>query len=147
MATGDDLSALSMLLGMNQVQAPDGMGLYAKRFIPKATDLNFEKRVLNPSDYPVLRDGADIATHKMAWSEGDKGFMAYPTVVQDGNRLKELSPEQAWLHANQTGEFRQFDTPFEAEQYSKGGYKNQWGDNEKSSYLQQLQRLTSQGTK
>lgn len=141
---GDRL--LEMLMGLDKVQAPDGMGLYAQRFVPKDTQLNFEKRVLNPSQYPVLKQGDGFATHKMAWGEGDNGYQAYPTVVQDGNQLRELGGREAWDFANQTGEMRQFNTPFEASEYARGGYKNQWGAGE-PSFIEQLKSLLAQGKK
>lgn len=141
---GDRL--LEMLMGLDKVQAPGGMGLYAQRFIPTDTKLNFEQRVLNPSQYPVLKQGDGIATHKMAWGGGDGEYQAYPTVVQDGGQLKELDGREAWDYANKTGELRQFSTPFEASEYARGGYKNQWGASE-PSFIEQLKGLLAQGKK
>lgn len=132
-------------LGRQSVQAPEDMLMFDKRFVPADSQLNFEKRVLNPSSYPVLdQGGGQIATHKMAWGEGDGKYQAYPTVVQqqDG-QLKELGGDEAWAHAVQTGEFRQFDTAKEAEDYARGGYKKQWGAGEQTpSLIEQLQQLT-----
>ena len=98
-------------------------------FIQPDTKLNFEQRVLAPSKYPVLqnKDGT-VSTHRMAWGDSNGKFFAYPTIVQlpDG-QLHQLTDEQAWHHAMETKEYREFSTPEDANAYASGGYKNQWG--------------------
>lgn len=139
----DKLSAM-LLPNPNQVEAPPGMMLYAKPFVPSGSQLNFEQRVLNPSKYPVIKnEDGSIMTHRMAWGEGDGGYYAYPTVVQDSpNSLRELGDREAWEYAMKTGEFRAFAKPEEAEAYAAGGYKMQWGaDEPKESLLQQLAKF------
>lgn len=132
--------------GRSRVDAPEDMLMFAKPFVPADTQLNFEKRVLQPSKYPVLQqqDGS-IATHKMAWGEGDGKFQAFPTVIQgEDQQLKELGSREAWAHAMQTGEFRQFDTAQEAEDYARGGYKKQWGSQDpQPSLIEKLQSLST----
>lgn len=134
---------LGQLTGMNQVQSPDGLGLRKDRFIPADTKLNFEKRVLTPSQYPSLpQEGGGIATHKMAWSDTpDGGGVVYPTIIQQGKQLVELNPEDAYRYAMDNGEFRKFKTQAEADAYAAGGYKNQWGAGEPKTLVQQLQEI------
>lgn len=102
-------------------------------YIPDNTNLQFEKRVLNPSAYPVLPlSNGNVATHKMAWGEGQGAlgtpfYMAYPTVIQDGIRLKELDPREAYRHALEFNEYRRFASPIDAQNYASGGYKQNWG--------------------
>lgn len=101
----------------------------ARQWIADDTLLNFEKRVLNPSAYPVLKnEDGSISTHSMAWGGGDGKFFAYPTVVQgpDGNLVR-LDDRTAWAHAMETKEFREFATPEDADAYASGGYKSSWG--------------------
>lgn len=124
----------------DQVDYPADMLMFNKPFIPADTQLNFEKRVLTPSQYPVLpQEDGSIATHKMAWSDLDDGFMAYPTVVQgkDG-KLAELDGRQAYEYALANKEFRKFPTAQEAEDYARGGYKKQWGAGEKRDPQQDM---------
>ena len=100
--------------------------------IPMDTQLNFEKRVLNPSSYPRIYNGdGSVSTHRMAWGEADGKFMAYPTIVQQGNELKQLNDQEAFQHAVRNKEFRSFDRAEDAEAYASGGYKKFWGLREK----------------
>jgi hypothetical protein len=114
--------------------------------------LQFEQRVLYPSRYPVLEEGDGkgqswIATHKMANAEvtlksGEPPTpIAYPTVVygNDGS-LKELSPDEAFDRALQTGEYRKFDSPDAAALYAEGLYKRAWGKGDSlEASMKQLQ--------
>lgn len=114
------------------VQAPQDLGPRS-RFVPADSQLNFEQRVLQPSQYPVLpQEGGGIATHKMAYAGVDDGFIAYPTVVQmpGAKALTELDGKAAIDHAMQTGEFRKFADEQAAADYARGGYKQQWGASE-----------------
>lgn len=141
----DSWSKLSkMLMGdPNEVRAPEDMLLFNKPFVPKDSKLNFEQRILTPSRYPVLNnEDGSIATHRMAWGEVDGKQVAYPTVVQKGDQLVQLDDRQAFEHAMQSGEFRSFDNPTDAENYARGGYKKQWGAGEpKPSLLEQLKEF------
>ncbi len=93
------------------------------------TKLNFEKRVLSPSMYPVINnpDGS-YSTHKMMWGDSDGKYYAYPSIVQlpNGTR-KELHPDLAWQYAMENKEYRVFNTPEDAARYADGGYKQSWG--------------------
>lgn len=104
----------------------------ARQWIDDNTKLNFEKRILNPSTSPTLKnpDGS-YSTHSMAWGGGDGKFYAYPTVVEapDGSLIR-LPDEAAYFHAMDSGEFREFTTPEDADAYASGGYKNSWGRGE-----------------
>lgn len=105
-------------------------GIPYRQYVPQNTNLNFEKRILNPEQYPELNnDDGSFATHQMAWSSGKNGYYAFPTIIQDpvSGNLKSLSPLQAVQYAIKSGEYRKFNTPEEAEQYANGGYKYQWG--------------------
>lgn len=128
----------------NRVSAPEDLGPVGKPFVPLDSKLNFEQRVLNPSKYPVLKnDDGSIATHRMAWGEVDGKQVAYPTVIQEGNSLRQLGDDEAFDHAMKSGEYRSFDNPTEAERYAKGGYKQQWGANEPApTIVDQLKKLT-----
>lgn len=102
-----------------------------RQWIDDNTKLNFEKRVLNPSAYPQLQnEDGSYSTHSMAWGDGDGKFFAYPTVVQDGDKLVRLPDQLAWQHAQETGEYRTFTTPEDADAYAAGGYKDSWGRGE-----------------
>lgn len=114
------------------VQAPGDLGPRTS-FVPQDSQLNFEQRVLRPSQYPVLpQEGGQIATHKMAYAGVDDGFVAYPTVVQlpGARELVELDGKAAIEHAMKSGEFRKFANEQEAMDYARGGYKQQWGAGE-----------------
>lgn len=99
------------------------------QYVLSDSKLQFEKRILNPSQYPVLtNEDGTISTHEMAWGEMDGKYIAYPTVVQLPNgKLQRLPDEIADFYARENKEYRTFDTPQDAENYSRGGYKFQWG--------------------
>ncbi|WP_300760133.1 hypothetical protein, partial [Janthinobacterium sp.] len=82
--------------------------------------------------YPVLNnEDGSVSTHSMAWGGGDGEYYAYPTVVQaaDGKLIR-LPDEAAYFHAMDSGEFRRFSTPEDADRYASGGYKDSWGRGE-----------------
>ena len=142
----DSWNKLNALLGPNpnEVEAPPGMSLYAKPFVPSDSQLNFEQRVLQPSKYPVIKnEDGSITTHRMAWGGDPGNYMAFPTVIQDSpNSLRQLDDREAMQHALKTGEYRAFSKPEEAEAYAAGGYKVQWGAGEKKeSILEQLSKF------
>jgi hypothetical protein len=96
------------------------------------TALNFEQRVLKPNSYPRIDNGdGSYSTHRMAWGEADGKYLAYPTIVQEGNQLKQLNDQEAFQHAVRNKEFRAFDRPEDASSYAEGGYKKFWGLGEK----------------
>lgn len=103
----------------------------AQQWIPENTKLEFEKRVLNPSSVsPLQNEDGSYSTHRMAWGDSDGKFFSYPTIINNGGKLIQLDDATAWSHAMETGEYRMFNTPEDAEAYSSGGYKNSWGRNE-----------------
>ena len=93
---------------------------------------NFELRYLFPSKYTTLKNkDKTVSTHKMANSEVDGRYIAYPTIVQlegqddllDLGQTGNLALDYAW----KTGEFKEFDTEEEAAEYANNGYKKLWG--------------------
>lgn len=117
--------------------------------IPSDSPLQFEQRILRPSQFPVLDMGrGQVMTHKMMNAEVDINGVstpvAMPTVVYDPakKRLTELSPDAAFEHAIKTGEYRTFGTPEEASAYAEGMYKRHWGQGDNMDALaNELQRL------
>lgn len=92
-------------------------------------DKNFVRRILDPQAYPTLdnKDGSH-SSHSMAWSDSPDGkYIVYPTVVYDEQtkKLRRLGDKQAYEHAVSTGEMIEFDTPDEADWFSKK-YKSVW---------------------
>ncbi len=103
----------------------------ARQWVADDTPLNFEQRILNPSKYPTLQnEDGSYSTHSMAWGGGDGNFYAYPTVVQVGDKLVRLPDQVAYQHAMESGEYRSFTTPEDADAYASGGYKDSWGRGE-----------------
>lgn len=101
--------------------------------IPLNSKLNFEQRVLNPSKYPGLPlSNGDVASHLMAYNDmtdrnGKPYYMAYPTVVQQGDHLVQLDPREAINYALKNNEYRRFNTPEEADYYTKYYKDRFWG--------------------
>jgi hypothetical protein len=83
---------------------------------------NFEKRIQNPAQTIENKDGTS-STHKMMSFEADGKYYAAPTIVQINGKLLELKPEEAIDYAMKNGEFKEFKTEKEAQQYAEGGYK------------------------
>jgi hypothetical protein len=91
-------------------------------------DKSFVDRIINRRKYPVLDLGnGQYATHKMAWNESDGKYHVFPTVLYDGKELRQFSPDEAYNHAKSTGNFIEFNTPEEADYFSKR-YKAFWGE-------------------
>lgn len=89
-------------------------------------DKDFVRRIILPDHYPKLKnkDGT-YSTHSMTWGQfGDK-YRVFPTVSFDGDKLKRFKPRDAWKKAEETGDFIEFDTAEEADQFSKE-YKKYW---------------------
>ncbi|AXH72048.1 MAG: putative LigA [Podoviridae sp. ctda_1] len=106
----------------------DMLGEVDQQFVPLDSKLNFEQRILNPEAYPYLtNEDGSISTHEMAWGElGDK-FIAYPTIIQLPNgKLQRVPDEIATQWALDNKEYREFNTPDDADRYARGGYKFQW---------------------
>lgn len=100
----------------------------ANNILNQYKQFNFVDRVLNREKYPFIDYGdGNYATHKMAWGEGNGKYYVYPTIVYNKNKnaLTELEPKMAAQYARTSGEFIPFDTPEEAEWFSKN-YKSVW---------------------
>ena len=117
----------------DQAEVPDYLrGMQDGPDVPLDSALQFEQRILYPSRYPVMeQERGQAATHKMSWGEvdmdGKPGYVAFPTVVYDGKKLKELDPDAAFEHAMKNKEYRSFASPEEASLYAEGLYKRAWG--------------------
>lgn len=117
----------------DQAEVPDSLrSMQDGPDVPLDSALQFEQRVLYPSQYPVMeQEGGGVATHKMSWGEvdmdGKPGYVAFPTVVYDGKELKELDARAAFEHAMKNKEYRSFASPEEASLYAEGLYKRAWG--------------------
>lgn len=83
---------------------------------------NFEQRIQNPTQVINNADGTS-STHKMMSFEADGKYYAAPTIVQVNGKLVELKPKDAIDYAMKNGEFKEFKTEKEAQQYAEGGYK------------------------
>ena len=86
----------------------------------------FVKRILNPSQYPVLNnnDGSH-STHSMAWGEKDGKYYVFPTVLNTGDKLKRFEDDVAWDYTQKTGNYIVFDNPEDAQYFSEH-YKDFW---------------------
>lgn len=141
----------------HRAELPSQFNGMAEEVIAPDSALQFEQRVLRPSQFPVLdlrdkKGRGEVATHRMMNAEvglDDSGVptpIAYPSVVYDEKTktLRELAPQAAFDHALKTGEFRKFGTPAEAGAYAEGLYKKHWGaGDDLDAFTRQLQ----QGTK
>jgi len=103
-----------------------------KRTIQKILEANkekgFVKRILNPEKYPTLPLGdGRSGTHLMSWGKIDDKYVVFPTILYDeGVGLRRFSPSEALSHVMQTDNFIEFNTPEEADWFSKN-YKRVWG--------------------
>lgn len=80
---------------------------------------NFVDRIVDPYA-PSTNVMGVPATHYMSSAEVDGRNIVYPNVVQrgSGNQLQHLSPEEAIDYALKTGEFMEFGTPEEANNFA-----------------------------
>lgn len=103
----------------------DGL-IKIKQILEKNKNKTFVDRILNPNNYPRLDlGGGNFATHKMSWMQvGDK-YHVFPTVLWDGKNLNEYTPEAAYEYVKQSGNYIEFDSPEEADWFSKR-YKDIW---------------------
>lgn len=98
------------------------------RILMAHKDKTFVDRILNRDKYPTLDLGnGAYATHKMAWTEADGKYYAYPTVLWDGKQLREYDPKSAFDQVMKSGNFIEFNTPHEADWFSRR-YKAAWGE-------------------
>ncbi len=108
--------------GLQRVQA----------LLQEHSDKNFVQRILHPKNYPSIDLGEGYhGTHLMSWATvGDKAIV-YPTIIQDPEtgELKRLNQKEAMDTALRTKEFIKFNTPEEADWFSKN-YKRVWNQGE-----------------
>lgn len=132
MSPMDNSLALDALKGLSSSPTPPkapldiqaGGAEYPSAKVYQLLQMNQQKqfvdRILHAGRYPVMNlGGGQIATHKMAWGTADGKAYMYPTIVLQGGKLVELSPDQAFRHAMSTGEYIAFDRPEEAEWFSQ----------------------------
>jgi hypothetical protein len=97
---------------------------------------SFMKRVLNPSQFPVLKnEDGSVSTHMMEDAEVDGKFVAYPTIVQKASGELGRIEGDALVLAMDTGNYVEFDTQEEASEFAMGGYKEFWGKEDGSQPL------------
>lgn len=87
----------------------------------------FVQRILHKDKYPTLpnKDGS-ISTHSMAWSEVDGKYIVYPTVLYGGgDKMRRFEDEEAVPLAMESGNYIEFDSPEQADWFSKE-YKSYW---------------------
>ncbi len=92
-------------------------------------DKNFVKRILSPDKYPTIDNGdGTYSTHLMAWSDAPDGkYRVYPTITYDtkSKSLTKLEGDAAYSKADSTGDYIEFETPEEADWFSRN-YKKAW---------------------
>jgi hypothetical protein len=104
-----------------------------KQILEENKNKPFVDRILNRKYYPTLHLGdGKYATHKMAYMQtednsGNPIYRVFPTVLYNGDKLKQHNPKEAFKLTSQTGDFIDFKTPEEADQFSKR-YKAVWGE-------------------
>lgn len=98
---------------------------------------NFERRIAtmnSPKALKLKNSDGSYSTHSMAYASTDRGYIAYPTVVEmNKGTLTRLSSDVAVKYALATGEYKQFkprpkgkiaeSAKARAEAYAAGGYK------------------------
>ena len=86
----------------------------------------FVQRILNPAAYPSLdMGGGQVATHRMAWGKLGNQFLVYPTVLPEGDGLKDYG-DAAFNEVLRSGDYIKFDSEKDADWFSKR-YKGAWG--------------------
>ena len=91
-------------------------------------DKSFVQRILKPKDYPSLDlGGGKTASHKMSWAESEGKYHVFPTILYGPDKqLHQYTDwKEAWDNVKETGNFIEFDTPEEADDFSKN-YKRYW---------------------
>ena len=84
---------------------------------------NFERRMNDPFAPKLANPDGTYSTHSMASAEVDGRFIAYPTIIQQGDSLVRLSDKQAIKYALKNNEYREFPTEKASRDYAEGGYK------------------------
>jgi hypothetical protein len=99
---------------------------YLGWILSQHSDKDFVQRILKPAESPILedRDGKGYATHKMAYEYNNGKYYAFPTIMREGKGLRDYGKE-AFREALNRGEYIEFNTPGEADWFSKN-YKKIW---------------------
>ena len=100
--------------------------------------LNFVQRILSPEKYPIITSKQDSrlkkgeeASHQMGWGQNGPDetateFYVYPNIVQEGEHLNWLEPDEAHSYAtSDVGERIVFDNKADAAWFSEA-YKLIW---------------------
>lgn len=87
-------------------------------------DKEFVRRVLDPALYPIQRnpDGS-VSSHRMGSAEVDGRNIAFPTLVHDPRASSLRKPEDPVREAMNSGEYIEFRTPEQAQEFAEGQYK------------------------
>ena len=89
---------------------------------------NFVQRILYPENYPTLPIGkGKFATHLMSWGESNNKYYVFPTVIYERDKLKQYKPDAAFKRALDSGEYIEFPSSDEADQFTKQ-YKLIWNE-------------------
>ena len=97
------------------------------RILMANADKSFVKRIIQPGAYPTLDLGnGQVATHMMSWAERNGKYYVHPRILYDGKKLKDYG-ERAFEQAIKSGNVIEFETPEEADWFSKR-YKLAWGE-------------------
>lgn len=88
---------------------------------------SFVQRILTPDEFPRIKHSDGFATHRMAWANTDGGkAIVYPTILLGSKgELKDYGSD-ALSHVINTDNFIEFNSPKEAEWFTKN-YKSAWG--------------------
>ncbi len=86
--------------------------------------MNFVDRLFNPNNYPVIQNSdGSYSTHKMASANIDGHPIAFPTIVYSDGNLIQLQGKEAINYALQNGEYIEFKSDTEAQDFANNGYK------------------------
>ena len=106
----------------NAPQEPSSSSGVSSDYQQKLNKMNFVQRMNDPSKFIQNPDGTR-STHKMASANVDNKNIAFPTIVEKDGKLVELSIDDAIDHAMRTGEYAEFATEKDAQQWAELGLK------------------------
>jgi hypothetical protein len=86
---------------------------------------DFVQRIMNPQSSPSLNTGdGEMSTHNIKVEPYQGKYYAFPTIQRQGNGLVDKG-KNAFFDAMNSGEYIEFNTPGDAEWFSKN-YKQIW---------------------
>lgn len=122
-----------------------------KGVLEENKNLNFVQRMVNPDKFPAIKNAdGSVSTHKMSSGEISGKNIVYPTIIQEGDQLKQLPEKEAIEHAIKTKEYIAFPDKKSAEDFAEGAWKKQPGIDVHPGWSKPLEMLGSQiwgGTK